>query len=186
MEPTRPHVLALACLLVSACADPGPFADSPLVTFQARVDGELFVLEPPDVVIDFGPDLYVSGTKTYADGSSREVTLRIVDWSGIGTYRLGGSTAPAGAFVRDRAPNGKVVELWETTDADIGEIDVNSFDETRVAGTFRFTATNGIGELIETTEGEFYGDYGRGYPNPPWPSRAGTGVAPAAARHASR
>jgi hypothetical protein len=162
-QPTfwRTAAVALTTVLLLACTD-GATTPSNSVSFTAQIDGAAFAAgarESDFSLYDGGTRLFVAGVEQRA-GRSRQLSLDVGDWRGVGAYPIGVSDGMAFVIERDSSGGGAPsVTRWETTPGDIGQLIVDRYDAEagRIGGRFSFRATNGTGQTINVTNGSFDG-----------------------------
>lgn len=107
-------------------------------SMKATVGGAAF--NPPSVTVDAS----FTGSVLTLQGSSSSmpvtaISIHVLDVTGPGTYQLNPNFI--GTFGQVAITSGTTVQLWTTAlSPGNGSITVTTLSDTRVAGTFRFTA----------------------------------------------
>lgn len=154
---------------VAACEDasePGEIRDDPAMS--AYVDGTLWEgnYQIERFIGEYTTaegELEITGLQRESQTSTRQITLVIDEFAGVGTYTIGGGEAPAGAYYVHTDQG--VTQFYGSGPEHTGSVSVDTMDtENRwITGTFHFNAVGDSGE-VEVTEGRFRGRYVFGSP----------------------
>lgn len=157
-------VAAITVLLVACDDSTGPGAE-PAMT--ASIDGAAWEANYQIglAVGDYYPardELQVTGLRVHADSSTQQVTVVIYEYSGPGTYAIGGAGTPAGAYYVEAEPRPDSGVFYGSGEDHAGSVTIEAMDEDRqwVTGTFHFRGVGDSGE-VDVTDGSFRGDYVR-------------------------
>lgn len=161
---TPPFALAAAIVLVAAC-DGEPTGLEEDAAMSASINGTEWAanFQIQLAVGDYYPardELQITGLKVYPDSSTQQITVIINDYSGPGTYAIGGEGSPGGAFYVERASPADNSVFYHSGDDHTGSVIIASMDaENRwVTGSFHFRAARDNGE-VNVTDGSFRGLY---------------------------
>lgn len=163
-----PCAIALALgatLAVSACEDAGSepteIRDDPAmravvdgVAWEANYQLDRFIAEYTTAA----DELEVTGLEQESQTDTRQVTVLIEVFDGVGTYAIGGAESPAGAYYVD-VEDGTSTFYGSGPDH-TGSVTIDTLDTEQqwVTGTFYFTAVGDSGG-VAVTDGMFRGRY---------------------------
>ncbi|MBV7269897.1 DUF6252 family protein [Winogradskyella luteola] len=122
-------------------------------TVVASVDGDNFQsldISSSATLANNGQNLIIIATNS--DGQA--INFTIIGYSGEGTYPIGGganifnSASYSETDVDINNPQNSTTEIWQApyNDTQVGEISISNETETKVVGTFSFTAKNTGGD----------------------------------------
>ncbi|MEY8847433.1 DUF6252 family protein [Psychroserpens sp. XS_ASV72] len=164
--------MALTLVTFTSCSsdddggDPAQTAASP-GTITAKVNGTTVTsVEIATFATLASGNLQIQGNT--GGTSSKAFVMNIVGFDGEGTYPLGGganifNVASYTTTVVDlNDPTNPEVRIWQAPydDTQVGEINISEVTETKIKGTFNFSAKNGDDDSIRNiTEGSFNIDF---------------------------
>ncbi len=144
----RASLLVLTLLAASACHGDS-VSPPPAPYFRFSVDGQTYEMEsiPGGVVADQsldGKTVEVVGLNWPGFGIATQVSVRINDFHGFGTYSIDG-IAPGGNYayvVVTRDAGATQLAQWITRSTQSGSLTISSYDadKRRISGSFSFTA----------------------------------------------
>lgn len=146
----------LACLIIAMLAITGCKKDSPSDpnangTLTAKIDGQSWTAELTVYGSVSGPVFQITGS----DNAAKQLQVIIHDYSGSGTYALGGSVT-ANNMSSGRWTAGLATAQTYSTQVGLGNGTCTITENgNRLEGTFSFTAKNTDDEAVEVTEGKF-------------------------------
>jgi hypothetical protein len=170
---------ALACASAIACGgDSGPAGPAAAGSFTATIDGDAWASDAQYLaggVTVVGPGVYtMAGSRATSPSSALTVTLTLYNIDRPGTYPIGVSPSVVGALAIVAEPtNGWASPLSGAA----GTITITTLTESRMAGTFTFTATPVSGGATGSrvvTDGKFDLPIRTANGIPPLPPSAGS------------
>ncbi len=157
-------LMALLALSLTSCKtddDGGAPGDATAGTVTARVDGDAYESDVMGTQGQFSDSQGMSILTVTSNefSTSKNITLVLVGFDGEGTYMIGGGANifATAQYFEANASNPTESQIWSAPFDDTvqGEINVSSFSDTQVEGTFEFTAKNEDGSTVTVTDGSF-------------------------------
>lgn len=159
-----PFALAAVIVFVAAC-DGEPTGPQEDAAMSASINGAEWAAnyQIQLAVGDYYPardELQITGLKVYPDSSTQQITVIIHDYSGPGTYSIGGVDSPGGAYYVEGEPRVDSAVFYHSGDDHTGSVTIASMDADNrwVTGSFHFRAAHETGE-VDVTDGSFRGLY---------------------------
>lgn len=162
-------LIAISMITVQSCKsddDGGDSGNAGSGTVTANVDGESYqsdALGTSATIVNAGGGMTLLITSNEFS-SSRNITLSISSgFDGEGTYPIGGdnSVFVIGQYIEANASNPTATQIWAAPfdESQQGEINITSFTDTTIEGTFSFTGRNEDQSTRTISNGSFNLEY---------------------------